>query len=94
MSAALLQVGYFVLLARLIYLPGTSEGTGAGHDESKSGKERRFDIGDKPEGEQNKAKTLAMLAKDHEMIFAPHFPFPSVGYIEKDGDHFKWAPSE
>jgi glyoxylase-like metal-dependent hydrolase (beta-lactamase superfamily II) len=50
--------------------------------------------GDKPEAEQNRAKTLAKLAKDHEMIFAPHFPFPGVGYIEKDGDHFKWAPSE
>lgn len=50
--------------------------------------------GDKPEGEQNRAKTLAMLAKDHEMIFAPHFPFPGIGYIEKDGDHFKWSPSD
>ncbi len=49
---------------------------------------------DKPEAEQNRAKTLAELAKDHEMIFAPHFPFPGVGHIEKDGDHFKWAPSE
>jgi glyoxylase-like metal-dependent hydrolase (beta-lactamase superfamily II) len=50
--------------------------------------------GDKPEAEHNRAKTLATLAKDHEMIFAPHFPFPGVGYIEKDGDHFKWAPSD
>jgi hypothetical protein len=36
MSAALLQVGYFLLLARLIYLPGTSEGTKADHDASRS----------------------------------------------------------
>jgi glyoxylase-like metal-dependent hydrolase (beta-lactamase superfamily II) len=50
--------------------------------------------GDKPEAEHNRAKTLAMLAKDHEMIFAPHFPFPGIGFIEKDGDHFKWAPSD
>lgn len=50
--------------------------------------------GDKPEAEQNRAKTLAVLAKDHELIFAPHFPFPGVGYIEKDGDHFKWTPSD
>ncbi|TPM98260.1 MBL fold metallo-hydrolase [Mesorhizobium sp. B2-1-3A] len=50
--------------------------------------------GDKPEAEHNRAKTLATLAEDHEMIFAPHFPFPGVGYIEKDGDHFKWAPSD
>jgi len=28
------------------------------------------------------------------MIFAPHFPFPGIGQIEKDGDHFKWTPSD
>jgi glyoxylase-like metal-dependent hydrolase (beta-lactamase superfamily II) len=50
--------------------------------------------GDKPEAEKNRAKTLAMLAKDQEMIFAPHFPFPGIGYIEKDGDQFKWSPSD
>jgi glyoxylase-like metal-dependent hydrolase (beta-lactamase superfamily II) len=50
--------------------------------------------GDKPEAEQNRAKILATLAKDQELIFAPHFPFPGVGHIEKDGDHFKWAPSD
>ncbi|MBW8908162.1 MAG: MBL fold metallo-hydrolase [Mesorhizobium sp.] len=50
--------------------------------------------GDKPEAEQNRAKTLAALAKDQELIFAPHFPFPGIGHIEKDGDHFKWAPSD
>jgi hypothetical protein len=36
MSAALLQVGYFMLLARLIYLPDTPEGTKADHDASRS----------------------------------------------------------
>jgi glyoxylase-like metal-dependent hydrolase (beta-lactamase superfamily II) len=50
--------------------------------------------GDKLEAEANRAKTLAILAKDHELIFAPHFPFPGIGHIEKDGDHFKWAPSD
>ena len=50
--------------------------------------------GEKPEAEQNRAKTLAALAKDQELIFAPHFPFPGIGHIEKDGDHFKWAPSD
>jgi glyoxylase-like metal-dependent hydrolase (beta-lactamase superfamily II) len=50
--------------------------------------------GDKPEAEQNRAKTLGALAKDQEMIFAPHFPFPGIGHIEKDGDHFKWVPSD
>ena len=50
--------------------------------------------GDKPEAEANRAKTLGMLANDHELIFAPHFPFPGIGHIEKDGDHYKWTPSD
>lgn len=50
--------------------------------------------GDKPEAEANRTKTLSALVKSHEMIFAPHFPFPGVGYIQADGDHFKWDPSE
>ena len=50
--------------------------------------------GDKPEAEANRAKTLSALVKSHELIFAPHFPFPGVGYIKADGDHFKWDPTE
>lgn len=50
--------------------------------------------GDKPAGEENRAKTLAALAKSHELVYGPHLPFPGVGYVEKDGDHFKWAPTE
>lgn len=50
--------------------------------------------GDKPEGEQNREKTLKSLAKSHERIFAPHFPFPGVGYIAAEGDHFKWVPDD
>ena len=34
--------------------------------------------------------TLTRLAKSHELVFAPHFPFPGVGRIEKDGDGFVW----
>jgi len=36
--------------------------------------------------------TLARLAKDHELVFAPHFPFPGVGRIAADGDAFVWVP--
>jgi glyoxylase-like metal-dependent hydrolase (beta-lactamase superfamily II) len=50
--------------------------------------------GDKPEAEQNRVKTLSTLSKDHERIFAPHFPFPGVGYIAAEGDHFKWMPDD
>ena len=50
--------------------------------------------GDKPEAEQNRVKTLSTLGRSHERIFAPHFPFPGVGNIEADGDHFKWIPND
>jgi glyoxylase-like metal-dependent hydrolase (beta-lactamase superfamily II) len=50
--------------------------------------------GDKPEGEKNRVKTLGALAKSHERVFLPHFPFPGVGYIAADGDHFKWVPDD
>ncbi|PZM14883.1 MBL fold metallo-hydrolase [Rhizobium tubonense] len=50
--------------------------------------------GDKPEAERNRVKTLSTLAKSHERIFAPHFPFPGVGYISAEGDHFKWTAND
>jgi glyoxylase-like metal-dependent hydrolase (beta-lactamase superfamily II) len=36
--------------------------------------------------------TLARIARDHELIFAPHFPFPGVGHIVTDGDAYTWIP--
>lgn len=48
---------------------------------------------DENQGETNRIDTLKTLAKNNELIFAPHFPFPGVGHIEADGDHFKWAPT-
>ncbi|MGB6451630.1 MAG: MBL fold metallo-hydrolase [Steroidobacteraceae bacterium] len=35
-------------------------------------------------------KTLGALANDHELVFAPHFPFPGVGHIVAEGDAFTW----
>jgi glyoxylase-like metal-dependent hydrolase (beta-lactamase superfamily II) len=34
--------------------------------------------------------TLTRLAKDQELVYAPHFPFPGVGHIVVDGDGFAW----
>jgi glyoxylase-like metal-dependent hydrolase (beta-lactamase superfamily II) len=34
--------------------------------------------------------TLARLAKDQELVYSPHFPFPGVGHIVADGDGFAW----
>lgn len=36
--------------------------------------------------------TLSRLAKDHELMFAPHFPFPGVGRVAGDGTEFHWVP--
>jgi glyoxylase-like metal-dependent hydrolase (beta-lactamase superfamily II) len=47
---------------------------------------------DQDEGKVSRRKELTQLAKDHELIFAPHFPFPGVGRIVAEGDHFAWKP--
>jgi glyoxylase-like metal-dependent hydrolase (beta-lactamase superfamily II) len=36
--------------------------------------------------------TLARLAKSHELVFAPHFPYPGVGHIVADGGAYTWVP--
>jgi glyoxylase-like metal-dependent hydrolase (beta-lactamase superfamily II) len=33
---------------------------------------------------------LTRLAKDQELVYAPHFPFPGVGHIVADGTGFAW----
>jgi glyoxylase-like metal-dependent hydrolase (beta-lactamase superfamily II) len=49
---------------------------------------------DKKVGEKSRVKMLKQLAESHELIFAPHFPFPGVGHIIAKGKHFSWAPTE
>ena len=39
-----------------------------------------------------RAKEVARLAKAHELVFAPHFPFPGVGWIVPKGDGYAWMP--
>ena len=34
--------------------------------------------------------TIAMLAKNQELIYSPHFPYPGVGRIDAEGDAFAW----
>ena len=36
--------------------------------------------------------TLARLAQQQELVFAPHFPFPGVGHVVAAGDTFAWQP--
>jgi glyoxylase-like metal-dependent hydrolase (beta-lactamase superfamily II) len=47
---------------------------------------------DKSQGRETRVATLTRLSKSHETVFAPHFPFPGVGRIEAQGDHFVWKP--
>ena len=49
---------------------------------------------DEDEGKTNRRQVLTKLAKDHELIFAPHFPFPGIGRIVSEGDHFAWKPEK
>lgn len=49
---------------------------------------------DRQEGIANRKALLAKLAADRELIFAPHFPFPGVGYIVAKGDHYVFQPIE
>jgi glyoxylase-like metal-dependent hydrolase (beta-lactamase superfamily II) len=36
--------------------------------------------------------TLDKLAKDQELVFSPHFPYPGVGHIASTGEAFAWKP--
>jgi len=49
---------------------------------------------DRAEGIANRKALLAKLAADHELIFAPHFPYPGVGYIRSKGDHYIFEPAK
>lgn len=47
---------------------------------------------DKQEGVKTRRHELQELASRHELMFAPHFPFPGLGHIEKAGEGFRFVP--
>jgi glyoxylase-like metal-dependent hydrolase (beta-lactamase superfamily II) len=47
---------------------------------------------DQKTGAAARTKELARLAKAHTLVFAPHFPFPGVGWIVPKGDGYVWMP--
>lgn len=49
--------------------------------------------GDRAVAKATRVQLLTDLSKSHERIFSPHFPFPGVGKIKADGDHFAWVPA-
>jgi glyoxylase-like metal-dependent hydrolase (beta-lactamase superfamily II) len=48
--------------------------------------------GDQEMGVAARTKELSHLAKSHTLVFAPHFPFPGVGWIVPKGDGYAWMP--
>jgi glyoxylase-like metal-dependent hydrolase (beta-lactamase superfamily II) len=51
-----------------------------------------FDV-DGPLAEQTRRKFYDMVIADKLRVQGFHFPFPAVGNIDKDGDHYRWVPS-
>lgn len=47
---------------------------------------------DKAQGARQRRQQFQRLAATHELIFAPHFPFPGVGRIAPAGDGFSFRP--
>jgi glyoxylase-like metal-dependent hydrolase (beta-lactamase superfamily II) len=47
---------------------------------------------DKQKGVETRRQELPRLAAAHQLIFAPHFPFPGVGRIEQAGEGFRFRP--
>ena len=56
--------------------------------------EWQFSMDDNPEmaGESRK-RIVGMAAASKAPIIAFHMPFPSVGYIEKSGNSYRWTPA-
>jgi glyoxylase-like metal-dependent hydrolase (beta-lactamase superfamily II) len=48
--------------------------------------------GDRLQGSQQRRAELQQLATTHQFMFAPHFPFPGVGHIERSGEGLRFQP--
>jgi hypothetical protein len=47
---------------------------------------------DKAEAVPTRRQELQRLAATHELMFAPHFPFPGVGRVEQTKNGFRFLP--
>ena len=48
---------------------------------------------DAPTAEASRRALLTQAVAGRERIFAPHFPFPGLGAVRREGDGFAWAPA-
>ncbi|MGR3466821.1 MAG: MBL fold metallo-hydrolase [Shimia sp.] len=53
--------------------------------------EVRFDM-DKAAAAASRRRVLGMMAEERMAMAGYHMPFPGVGFVEADGDNFKWVP--
>jgi len=51
-----------------------------------------FDM-DGPQAEETRRRLYDMASADNILVQGYHFPFPAVGYIEKDGKGYRWVPA-
>ncbi|GAO39689.1 hypothetical protein SCH01S_38_00290 [Sphingomonas changbaiensis NBRC 104936] len=49
---------------------------------------------DKKLGKAMRQAVLERLAESHELVFAPHFPFPGTGRVVASGAGYKWQPAD
>jgi glyoxylase-like metal-dependent hydrolase (beta-lactamase superfamily II) len=48
---------------------------------------------DPEEAARVRVRLLRELAANGELLVATHMPFPSIGRVAVDGDHFRWVPA-
>jgi hypothetical protein len=41
---------------------------------------------------ETKIKILNKCASENSLVFAAHFPFPALGYVQRSGERWKWLP--
>jgi glyoxylase-like metal-dependent hydrolase (beta-lactamase superfamily II) len=53
--------------------------------------EVRFDA-DKAQAAETRRRLLGQIADERMAMLGYHMPFPAVGYLEREGDGFRWVP--
>lgn len=48
---------------------------------------------DKEQAKATRKRVLDMAATDQTLVVGHHMPFPSVGYVERTSDSYRWAPA-
>jgi len=55
--------------------------------------EWRTGFDEEPAAVGQRMTTLARLARSGQCVFAPHFPYPGLGRIQREGTGFVWRPA-